>query len=191
VIDGARLRHALGLTGGDGYEISTPGDRTEAIARSCSPAEVKPIGLGARAFAPPRSRPLPLRPQTSTPPRRRSRRPAVEHRQGAPRARRLSGAAVIHKQIAEGAPRKRVGLLPDGKAIAREEQRSPSPARSWAGDLSGFAPTLGPRVAMGYVERPILANGPRSSFWCAASPCRPRSCPCLRQTRPTTADKDF
>jgi len=70
------------------------------------------------------------------------------------------GAAVIQKQIAEGAPRKRVGLLPEGKAIAREGAEIAIAAKSIGKVTSGgFAPTLGRAVAMGYVERAHSANG--------------------------------
>src|SRR5262245_15878654 len=50
IIDGARCYVTRsGYTGGDGYEISTPGEATESIARKLlAEPEVKPIGLGAR-----------------------------------------------------------------------------------------------------------------------------------------------
>ena len=110
-----------GYTGGDGYEISTPADATDAIARKLlAQPEVKPIGLGARDS---------LRLEaglclyghdidTTTTPVEAVLLWSVgkERRvQGG-----FPGAAVIQKQIAEGASRKRVGILPEGKAIARE-----------------------------------------------------------------------
>ena len=72
------------------------------------------------------------------------------------------GAAVIQKQIAEGSARKRVGLLPEGKAIAREGAEIVIAGRI-AGTVTsgGFSPTLGRAVAMGYVERSQSANGTR------------------------------
>jgi aminomethyltransferase len=50
VIEGARCYITRsGYTGGDGYEISTPNDAAESIARKLlAQPEVKPIGLGAR-----------------------------------------------------------------------------------------------------------------------------------------------
>src|SRR4029453_3654187 len=50
VIDGARCYVTRsGYTGGDGFEISTPADAPDAIARKLlAQPEVKPIGLGAR-----------------------------------------------------------------------------------------------------------------------------------------------
>jgi len=70
------------------------------------------------------------------------------------------GAGIIQKQIAEGAPRKRVGLLPEGKAIAREGSEIALGGKVIGKITSGgFAPSLGRAVAMGYVERAQSANG--------------------------------
>ena len=70
------------------------------------------------------------------------------------------GASVIQKQIAEGATRKRVGLLPEGKAIAREGAEIVIGGNVVGKVTSGgFAPTLGRAVAMGYVDRAQSANG--------------------------------
>ena len=70
------------------------------------------------------------------------------------------GAPAIQKQIAEGATRKRVGLLPDGKAIAREGAEIVIGGKPVGTVTSGgFSPTLGRAVAMGYVERSQSASG--------------------------------
>ena len=162
VIDGARCYITRsGYTGGDGFEISTPADATDAIARKLlAHPEVKPIGLGARDS---------LRLEaglclyghdidTTTTPIEAGLLWSIgkERRtQGG-----FPGAAVIQKQIAEGAPRKRVGLLPEGKAIAREGAEIAIGAKTVGTVTSGgFAPTLGRAVAMGYVERAHSANG--------------------------------
>ena len=116
VIDGARCYVTRsGYTGCDGFEISTPADAAQPIARKLlAQPEVKPIGLGV----------------------------------------------IMQKQIAEGAPRKRVGLLPDGKAIAREGAEIAIDGEVVGRVTSGgFAPTLGRAIAMGYLERPHSANG--------------------------------
>ena len=156
VIDGARCYVTRsGYTGGDGYEISTPADATDAIARKLlAQPEVKPIGLGARDS---------LRLEaglclyghdidTTTTPVEAVLLWSIgkERRvQGG-----FPGAAVVQKQIAEGAPRKRVGLLPEGKAIAREGAEIAIGGKTVGMVTSGgFAPTLGRAVAMGYVER--------------------------------------
>jgi aminomethyltransferase len=161
-IDGAQCYVTRsGYTGGDGYEISTPADKAEAIARRLlAQPEVKPIGLGARDS---------LRLEaglclyghdidTTTTPIEAGLLWSVgkERRtQGG-----FPGASVIQKQIAEGAPRKRVGLLPEGKAIAREGAEM-AIAGKVVGKVTsgGFGPTLGRAVAMGYVEKAHSANG--------------------------------
>jgi aminomethyltransferase len=162
VIDGARCYVTRsGYTGGDGYEISTPADQTDAIARKLlSNPEVKPIGLGARDS---------LRLEaglclyghdidTTTTPVEAVLLWSVgkERRvQGG-----FPGASVIQKQIADGATRKRVGLLPEGKAIAREGAEIVIGGNVVGKVTSGgFAPTLGRAVAMGYVDRAQSANG--------------------------------
>jgi aminomethyltransferase len=150
-----------GYTGGDGFEISTPGNATDAIARKLlSFDEVKPIGLGARDS---------LRLEaglclyghdidtTTT---------LVEAvllwSVGKERREKggFPGAAVIQKQIKEGSARKRVGILPEGKAIAREGAEI-AIAGKIVGKVTsgGFSPTLGRAIAMGYVERSQSANG--------------------------------
>ena len=150
-----------GYTGGDGYEISTPADATDAIARKLlAQPEVKPIGLGARDS---------LRLEaglclyghdidTTTTPVEAVLLWSVgkERRvQGG-----FPGAAVIQKQIAEGASRKRVGILPEGKAIAREGAEIVIGGKTVGKITSGgFSPTLGRAIAMGYVEKAQSANG--------------------------------
>jgi len=173
VIDGARCYVTRsGYTGGDGYEISTPADRTDAIARKLlAQPEVKPIGLGARDS---------LRLEaglclyghdidTTTTPIEAGLLWSIgkERRQqgGFP------GAAVVRKQIAEGAPRRRVGLLPEGKAIAREGAEIVL-AGKVAGQITsgGFAATLGRAVAMGYVERSHSVNGTKVELMVRGKP---------------------
>ena len=166
VIDGARCYVTRsGYTGGDGYEISTPADAAEAIARRLlAQPEVKPIGLGARNS---------LRLEaglclyghdidTTTTPVEAGLLWSIgkDRRAGGSREGGFPGAAVILKQIAEGAPRKRVGLLPDGKAIAREgSEIAIDGAVVGKVTSGGFAPTLGRAIAMGYVERARSATG--------------------------------
>jgi aminomethyltransferase len=162
VIDGARCYATRsGYTGGDGYEISTPADRTDAIARRLlAEPEVKPIGLGARDS---------LRLEaglclyghdidTTTTPIEAGLLWSIGKERRAQGG--FPGAAIVQKQIAEGAPRRRVGLLPEGKAIAREGAEIVLSGKVIGKVTSGgFAPTLGRAVAMGYVERAHSATG--------------------------------
>ena len=164
VIDGARCYVTRsGYTGGDGYEISTPADATEAIARKLlAQPEVKPIGLGARDS---------LRLEaglclyghdidTTTTPIEAGLLWSIGKERRASGG--FPGAAVIQRQIADGAPRKRVGILPEGKAIAREGAEIVVVGKTVGKVTSGgFAPTLGRAVAMGYVERAYSSNGTR------------------------------
>jgi aminomethyltransferase len=162
VIEGARCYVTRsGYTGCDGYEISTPGDAADTIARKLlAQPEVKPIGLGARDS---------LRLEaglclyghdidTTTTPIEAGLLWSIgkdRRTQGG-----FFGAAMVQKQIAEGAPRRRVGLLPEGKAIAREGAEIAIAGKSVGKVTSGgFGPTLGRAVAMGYVERAHAANG--------------------------------
>jgi aminomethyltransferase len=164
IIDGARCYVTRsGYTGGDGFEISTPADATEAIARKLlAEPQVKPIGLGARDS---------LRLEaglclyghdidTTTTPVEAGLLWSVG------KERRMQGgfpgAEVVKQQIAEGASRKRIGLLPEGKAIAREGSEIVV-AGKVAGKVTsgGFSPTLGRAIAMGYVKRGHSANGTR------------------------------
>jgi aminomethyltransferase len=161
-IDGAQCYVTRsGYTGGDGFEISTPGDATEAIARKLlGQPEVKPIGLGARDS---------LRLEaglclyghdidTTTTPVEAGLLWSI----GKERREKggFPGAAVIQKQIKEGAPRRRVGLLPEGKVIAREGAEITVGGRIVGKVTSGgFSPTLGRGIAMGYVERAAVPAG--------------------------------
>ena len=173
VIDGARCYVTRsGYTGGDGYEISTPADQTDAIARKLlGHPEVKPIGLGARDS---------LRLEaglclyghdidTTTTPVEAVLLWSVgkERRvQGG-----FPGAAVVQKQIAEGSTRKRVGLLPEGKAIAREGAEIVIGGKTVGIVTSGgFSPTLGRAIAMGYVERSQSANGTKVDLMVRGKP---------------------
>jgi len=161
-IDGAQCYVTRsGYTGGDGYEISTPADKADPVARLLlAQPEVKPIGLGARDS---------LRLEaglclyghdidTTTTPIEAVLLWSIGNERRVQGG--FPGASVIRKQIAEGAPRKRVGLLPEGKAIAREGAEIAIGGRIVGKVTSGgFAPTLGRAVAMGYVEKAQSANG--------------------------------
>lgn len=144
-----------GYTGEDGFEISVPNDRVVEFARTLlAHPDVKPIGLGARDS-------LRLEAglclyghdidETTTP---------IEAALGwvIPKRRReeggFPGASVILDQIGNGAGRKRVGLLPEGKAPAREGTAIVDGAGNHIGTITsgGFGPTAGGPVAMGYVD---------------------------------------
>lgn len=151
-----------GYTGEDGYEISIAADRTEDVARLLlAEAEVEAIGLGARDS---------LRLEaglclyghdidTTTTPVEAGLTWAVSKRRreegGYP------GDAVVRRQLADGAARYRVGLLPEGRAPAREHTEIQAADGRTLGEITsgGFGPTLGGPMAMGYVAADHAALG--------------------------------
>src|SRR5271154_371747 len=173
MIDGARCYVTRsGYTGGDGFEISTPADAADPIARKLlAQPEVKPIGLGARDS---------LRLEaglclyghdidTTTTPIEAVLLWSIGKERRAQGG--FPGAAIVQKQIAGGAPRKRVGLLPEGKAIAREGAEIVMGGKIVGKVTSGgFAPTLGRAIAMGYLERAHSANGTKVELLVRGTP---------------------
>ena len=157
-----------GYTGEDGYEISVPAAAAEKLATALLADEaVAPIGLGARDS---------LRLEaglclyghdidTATSPVEADLVWSIQksRRNGGARAGGFPGAAAILGQIEDGAPRKRVGLRPEGRAPVREgAQLYRSEADSTPiGHITsgGFGPSLGAPVAMGYVPSSDAAGG--------------------------------
>ncbi|WP_029008847.1 glycine cleavage system aminomethyltransferase GcvT [Azospirillum halopraeferens] len=144
-----------GYTGEDGFEISCAAADAEAIARSllASP-EVEAIGLGARDSLrleaglclyghdiTEETTPVEAALEWTLSKRRREEA-------------NFPGAAVILKQLAEGAARRRVGLRPEGRQPAREGAGIADADGRAIGTVTsgGFGPTVNAPVAMGYVE---------------------------------------
>ncbi len=154
-IDGVQMMVSRsGYTGEDGYEISLPDDSAEAFAKwLLDQPEVAPIGLGARDS-------LRLEAglclyghdidETTTP---------IEGTLAWTIGKRrreeggFPGAAIIQRQLAERVTRKRVGILPEGRAPAREGTVIADAGGTEIGRVTsgGFGPSLGGPVAMGYV----------------------------------------
>ena len=157
-----------GYTGEDGFEISVPAERAEQVARLLlEDGDVMPIGLGARDS---------LRLEaglclyghdidTTTTPVEAALEWSIQksRRGGGARAGGFLGADKILAQLANGAPRRRVGLKPEGRAPVREgaplfaDQSSAEPIG--AVTSGGFGPSLNAPVAMGYVPTPLSAQG--------------------------------
>ncbi|KUF10547.1 glycine cleavage system aminomethyltransferase GcvT [Pseudoponticoccus marisrubri] len=161
-----------GYTGEDGFEISVPEAAAEDLARSLlGDARVLPIGLGARDS---------LRLEaglclygndidaTTTPVEAglawsigKARRPGGARPGGFP------GGAAILDQMESGAPRRRVGLRPEGRAPMREGVTlfAAETGGTPVGEITsgGFGPSLGGPVAMGYV--PADMAGPGQRLW--------------------------
>jgi len=150
-----------GYTGEDGFEISVPAAHVTALADAlCAMQEVKPIGLGARDS---------LRLEAGLPLYGHDLDPLIDPVEGdlgfaiSKRRREqggFPGASRILGHLADGAPRKRVGLLVDGKVPVREG------AKLFDGNTEigvvtsgGFAPSIGAPIAMGYVPTGLSATG--------------------------------
>jgi aminomethyltransferase len=151
-----------GYTGEDGFELSVEADEAEALARLLlAQPEVEPIGLGARDS---------LRLEaglclyghdidTTTTPIEAGLAWTISKRrreQGG-----FPGAAVVQAQLRDGAPRKRVGILPEGRAPARENTEIVAADGTALGLVTsgGFGPSQNGPVAMGYVAASHAATG--------------------------------
>ena len=159
-----------GYTGEDGFEISIAADRAEALAHAlCEDNSVMPIGLGARDS---------LRLEAglclygsdldpTTTPVMASVEWAIGRvrRIGGSRAGGFPGAEIILRQIAEGAPRRRVGLKVEDRVPVRAGAKlyTDEVSASTIGTVTsgGFGPTVQAPIAMGYVDRSFTTIGER------------------------------
>jgi aminomethyltransferase len=157
-----------GYTGEDGFEISVPAEAAERLARDLlAESGVLPVGLGARDS---------LRLEaglclyghdidTSTTPVEGALEWSIQksRRRGGARAGGFGGADLILAQLERGAPRRRVGLRPEGRAPVREGAPLFADAASseaiGAVTSGGFGPSLNAPVAMGYLPVPRATPG--------------------------------
>jgi aminomethyltransferase len=157
-----------GYTGEDGFEISVPSERAEQLAKALlDDGDVLPIGLGARDS---------LRLEaglclyghdidTSTTPVEGALEWSIQkiRRHGGARAGGFFGAEKILGELAQGAPRRRVGLKPEGRAPVREGAALFADAASsepiGAVTSGSFGPSLNAPVAMGYLPASYSATG--------------------------------
>jgi aminomethyltransferase len=157
-----------GYTGEDGFEISVPAEHAERLAKALlADSYVLPIGLGARDS---------LRLEaglclyghdidTSTTPVEGALEWSIQksRRTGGARAGGFPGADLILSQLGQGAPRRRVGLRPEGRAPVREGTPlfadATSSVQIGAVTSGGFGPSLNAPVAMGYLPKPRAALG--------------------------------
>jgi len=157
-----------GYTGEDGFEISVPSEHAEALAQALLGSdEVLPVGLGARDS---------LRLEAglclyghdidaATTPVEAALEWSIQksRRNGGARAGGFPGATTILGQLETGAPRRRVGLRPEGRAPVREGALLFADATSTdpIGKVTsgGFGPSLNAPVAMGYLPTSLSAPG--------------------------------
>jgi aminomethyltransferase len=157
-----------GYTGEDGFEISVPAEAAGRLARDLlADGDVLPVGLGARDS---------LRLEaglclyghdidTSTTPVEGALEWSIQksRRKGGLRVGGFPGADLIQAQLEQGAPRRRVGLKPEGRAPVREGAPLFADAASsepiGAVTSGGFGPSLNAPVAMGYLPTPLATPG--------------------------------
>ncbi|MFL6790122.1 MAG: glycine cleavage system aminomethyltransferase GcvT [Bradyrhizobium sp.] len=157
-----------GYTGEDGFEISVPGEHAEALVTALlENSDVLPIGLGARDS---------LRLEAglclyghdidiTTTPVEGALEWSIQksRRHGGARAGGFRGAEKILEQFEKGAPRRRVGLRPEGRAPVREGAPLFADAASTEqiGKVTsgGFGPSLNAPLAMGYLPTSLASIG--------------------------------
>jgi aminomethyltransferase len=156
-----------GYTGEDGFEISVPADAAEGFASALlAMDEVMPIGLGARDS---------LRMEAGMPlygndlaedislieagqawAVNKARRAGGEREGGFPGADRILG------EMQNGAPRRRVGLRPEGRAPMRGGVPLYDAAEggNQVGVITsgGFGPSIGAPIAMGIIDSAVPAD---------------------------------
>ena len=144
-----------GYTGEDGYEISIAEDDAEPLMRALlAEPEVKPAGLGARDS---------LRLEAGLCLYGHELDETISPVEAGlvwsiGKRRRIEGgfigAARVQKELAEGPKRLRVGIIPEGRAPAREGTEIFDKAENKIGIITsgGFGASLGGPMAMGYVE---------------------------------------
>jgi aminomethyltransferase len=151
-----------GYTGEDGFEISVPAAQAEALADMLiEQPEVAPVGLGARDS---------LRLEAGlclygndidelTSPIEAGLTWVIGKR------RKISwdfpGGLLMKDQLDNGAPRRRVGIRPDGRTVARALTTIAALDGTEAGTITsgGFGPSVNAPIAMGYVRKDLAADG--------------------------------
>ncbi len=159
-----------GYTGEDGFELSVPEARAEAVARALLDHDaVAPLGLGARDS---------LRLEaglclygsdldTTTSPVEAALEWAIQkaRRPGGARAGGFPGAERVFDELAHGPRRRRVGLKPEGRAPVRagaqlfDAEEDDAPIGKVTSGV--FGPSVGGPVAMGYVQHDHTEPGTR------------------------------
>lgn len=154
-----------GYTGEDGFEISVPTRDAETLARALlAEPEVKPIGLGARDSLRLEAG-LPLYghdlDETTSPVEADLTFAIPKARRSGLHAGGFLGSHRILQELQHGPKRKRVGILPSGRAPVREGADILSLDGTKIGVVTsgGFGPTVNAPVAMGYIETRFSSPG--------------------------------
>ena len=184
-----------GYTGEDGYEIKIPGALAEDfVAQLLEDERLKLAGLGARDS---------LRLEaclllygsdidTTTTPIEAGLLWAIQ-----PRRRReggFPGANIIQNQIEQGAARRLVGLIPDGRAPLRAGAELCDESGRVIGRVTsgGFGPSVGGPVAMAYVDSAFAEVGTEisASVRKKIRPCRVAKMPFARKKYARSVTED-
>jgi len=151
-----------GYTGEDGFELSVDAEHLATVFdRLLDAPEVKPIGLGARDT---------LRLEAglclygheideATSPVEAGLAWSIGKRRRVEGG--FPGAARVQSELANGPSRRRVGILPEGRAPAREGAPVLASSGETIGRVTsgGFGPTVKRPIAMGYVDREHATTG--------------------------------
>ncbi len=144
-----------GYTGEDGFEISLPAGIAEKFARALLECpEVALVGLGARDTLRLEAG-LCLHGQDIGP---KINPIAAGLGWSIPRRRRMmgdfTGADAVRAALRDGVSHKRVGIRPEGRAVARAHTAIVDQNGDVLGEVcsGGFSPTLNAPIAMGYVR---------------------------------------
>ena len=143
-----------GYTGEDGFEISIPNNKVERLIKFLVENKVNPIGLGARDT---------LRLEAGlclyghdlnekTNPIEANLKWAIAKRRREEGG--FNGWEKIKELMANGSNKKRVGILPEGRVIARENTKVFSDHGEEIGLITSgtFGPSVNASVAMGYIN---------------------------------------
>ena len=143
-----------GYTGEDGFEISIPNNKVEKLIKILVENKVNPIGLGARDT---------LRLEAGlclyghdlnekTNPIEANLKWAIAKRRREEGG--FNGWEKIKELMANGSNKKRVGILPEGRVIARENTKVFSDHGEEIGLITSgtFGPSVNASVAMGYIN---------------------------------------
>jgi aminomethyltransferase len=143
-----------GYTGEDGFEISIPNNKVEKLIKFLVENKVNPIGLGARDT---------LRLEAGlclyghdlnekTNPIEANLKWAIAKRRREEGG--FNGWEKIKELMANGSNKKRVGILPEGRIIARENTKVFSDHGEEIGLITSgtFGPSVNASVAMGYIN---------------------------------------
>ena len=150
-----------GYTGEDGFEISIPNNKVEKLIKFLIENKVNPIGLGARDT---------LRLEAGlclyghdltekTNPIEANLKWAIAKRRREEGG--FNGWEKIKKLLANGSKKKRVGILPEGRIIARENTKVFSEQDEEIGLITSgtFGPSVNAPVAMGYINSKFAEKG--------------------------------